>query len=341
MAATPKTDAADNVVALAPANERGASAARRPNPPRCAISATVAGPNSLDDVKLDQGPGALLAVLGDRSNSEAEAGETKASGPYALTMLNDVMSLALAGQKLTEGPLNADRVNAMLQQMSAFEPTDEVEAMLALQAVAMHRASMESVRRGLVSDRPEHRAQYLGQANKCSRTFAALLEQLNRHRGKTTTQRVIVENVTVQAGGQAVVGTVTGAGAKQIGAIQPHGQNQTQHDGGARCASMFSEGAERQTVPAACEQGQDTLPHAWRSGGQWSAEGKQEPAGSRPLLVGREGGPEDHQRDACTGSPASVNEASLCTTEAGGSRNALDGWTADAADGASLRAATV
>ena len=46
------------------------------------------------------------------------------------------------------------------------------------------------------------------QANKLSRTYAALLfEALNRHRGKGQ-QKVTVEHVHVHAGGQAVVGAV-------------------------------------------------------------------------------------------------------------------------------------
>jgi hypothetical protein len=47
----------------------------------------------------------------------------------------------------------------------------------------------------------------LSQANKLSRTYATLLEALNRHRGKGQ-QKVTVEHVHVHSGGQAVVGMV-------------------------------------------------------------------------------------------------------------------------------------
>jgi hypothetical protein len=53
----------------------------------------------------------------------------------------------------------------------------------------------------------EGRRENLSQANKLSRTYATLLEALNRHRGKGQ-QRVAVEHVHVHPGGQAVVGTV-------------------------------------------------------------------------------------------------------------------------------------
>ena len=44
-----------------------------------------------------------------------------------------------------------------------------------------------------------------------SRSFAVLLEALNRHRGKGQ-QKVTVEHVTVNAGGQAIVGAVATPG---------------------------------------------------------------------------------------------------------------------------------
>jgi hypothetical protein len=53
----------------------------------------------------------------------------------------------------------------------------------------------------------ESRRENLNQANKLSRTYATLVEALNRHRGKGQ-QKVTVEHVHVHAGGQAVVGMV-------------------------------------------------------------------------------------------------------------------------------------
>src|SRR3982074_2938773 len=53
----------------------------------------------------------------------------------------------------------------------------------------------------------EGRRENLAQANKLSRTYATLLEALNRHRGKGQ-QKVTVEHVHVHSGGQAVVGVV-------------------------------------------------------------------------------------------------------------------------------------
>src|SRR5262245_2904656 len=69
-------------------------------------------------------------------------------------------------------------------------------------------ASMECYRRAMLNEQTfEGRQENLNQANKLSRTYATLVESLNRHRGKGQ-QKVTVEHVHVHAGGQAVVGSV-------------------------------------------------------------------------------------------------------------------------------------
>src|ERR1700730_10726124 len=57
--------------------------------------------------------------------------------------------------------------------------------MIAAQLVACHNAAMESYRRSMLSEQTfEGRQENLNQANKLSRTYALLLDSLNRHRGK-------------------------------------------------------------------------------------------------------------------------------------------------------------
>jgi hypothetical protein len=68
---------------------------------------------------------------------------------------------------------------------------------------------MECYRRAMIPEQSfEGRREGLSQANKLSRTYAVLLDALNRHRGKGQ-QKVTVEHVHVHPGGQAIVGTVT------------------------------------------------------------------------------------------------------------------------------------
>jgi hypothetical protein len=84
--------------------------------------------------------------------------------------------------------------------------------MLAAQMLAAHNAAMECHRRAMLPEQTANgRQDNLYAANKLSRSFATLLETLNRHRGKGQ-QKVTVEHVHVHSGGQAIVGTVEGAG---------------------------------------------------------------------------------------------------------------------------------
>ena len=96
--------------------------------------------------------------------------------------------------------------------------------MIAAQLLAAHNASMECYRRAMIPQQSlEGRRENLNQANKLSRTYATLLEALNRHRGKGQ-QKVTVEHVHVHAGGQAVVGMVetTLGGEGPNSKDQPH-----------------------------------------------------------------------------------------------------------------------
>jgi hypothetical protein len=103
-------------------------------------------------------------------------------------------------------------------------PKDELEGMMAAQLIAAHNAAMECYRRAMIGEQTfEGRRENLNQANKLSRTWATLLDVLNKHRGKGQ-QKVTVEHVHVHAGGQAVVGTIErpgGWGSDENGGTTP------------------------------------------------------------------------------------------------------------------------
>jgi hypothetical protein len=93
--------------------------------------------------------------------------------------------------------------------LQAFKPADEIEAMLAAQAMAAHHAAMECARRAMLREQPLEVAQGLRKAAaNASRTFVELLSALDRKRGKGAQQVVRVEHVHVHPGGQAIVGNV-------------------------------------------------------------------------------------------------------------------------------------
>ena len=114
--------------------------------------------------------------------------------------------------------------SATLAALIGIGPKDELEGMMAAQLIAAHNAAMECYRRTMIGEQSfEGRRENLAQANKLSRTYATLLEALNRHRGKGQ-QKVTVEHVHVHSGGQAVVGMVDGLGGgdRAKSEEQPH-----------------------------------------------------------------------------------------------------------------------
>ena len=156
----------------------------------------------------------------------------------------------------------ADRsrqMSATVAGLSGIGPRDELEGMMAAQLIAAHTAAMECYRRAMLGEQTfEGRRENLNQASKLSRTWATLLEALNRHRGKGQ-QKVTVEHVHVHAGGQAVVGTVEapGGGDRQKAEEQPHAK-QIAH---APEPALWSPNEEREAVPIA-RDGEWPLPDA-------------------------------------------------------------------------------
>jgi hypothetical protein len=110
------------------------------------------------------------------------------------------------------------QMDATLAVLMGIAPKDELEGMMAAQLIASHNAAMECYRRAMLGDQTfEGRRENLTQANKLSRTWATLLETLNRHRGKGQ-QKVTVEHVHVHAGGQAMVGTIEASRDRSLAA---------------------------------------------------------------------------------------------------------------------------
>jgi hypothetical protein len=141
----------------------------------------------------------------------------------------------------------AMQISAAVAGLIGIQPKDEIEGMLAVQLLACHNAAMECYRRAMLREQTfEGRRESLNQANKLSRTYATLLETLNRHRGKGQ-QKVTVEHVHVHAGGQAVVGTVEtpGGGDQSKSEEQPHAE-QIAH---APQSSMWSADTPREPMP--------------------------------------------------------------------------------------------
>jgi hypothetical protein len=71
--------------------------------------------------------------------------------------------------------------SATVAALVGIGPMDELEGMMAAQLIAAHNAAMECYRRAMLGEQTfEGRRENLSQANKLSRTYATLLEALNR-----------------------------------------------------------------------------------------------------------------------------------------------------------------
>jgi hypothetical protein len=98
--------------------------------------------------------------------------------------------------------------NFMLSVIQGIGPKDEVEAMLAAQMAAVHMATMTFARRlAHVENLPQQDSAERA-FNKLARTFAVQIEALKRYRTGGE-QKVTVQHVTVNDGGQAIVGAVS------------------------------------------------------------------------------------------------------------------------------------
>ncbi len=130
----------------------------------------------------------------------------EAIGTVELDFLNGILKqLANAGSQGKS--VDESGLNFMLAVVKGVEPKDQVEAMLAAQMATVHMATMKFARRlNHVENLPQQDSAERA-FNKLARTFAAQVEALRRHRTGGE-QKVTVEHVTVNEGGQAIVGSV-------------------------------------------------------------------------------------------------------------------------------------
>ena len=98
--------------------------------------------------------------------------------------------------------------NFMLAMVRGIGPKDEIEAMMAAQMAAVHMTTMTFARRLAHVDNILQQDSAERAFNKLARTFAVQVEALKRYRTGGE-QKVTVQHVTVNEGGQAIVGSVS------------------------------------------------------------------------------------------------------------------------------------
>ena len=184
-----------------------------------------------------------------------------------------------------EGSEPVLQCNAAAALLTGIAPRNEVEGMLGVQMLAAHNLAL---------------------AMALLRTFSLQTEALARLRGQTGQQTVRVEHVTIEAGGQAVVGAVTtGRGMLASNAKRPHaprarsllrnGNLQGDPTTAPRCGARTRRGRPcqgpcvrgrtrcRMHGGAAGSGGQLRNRNAWRHG-EYSSERKAELRALRALL---------------------------------------------------------
>ncbi|CAO4157300.1 hypothetical protein [Methylorubrum extorquens] len=174
---------------------------RRP-PARIKVAKGKAGVSTRPD-HLDLGAGTvnLMNALGT------------ASVPFMEGLLRQITNVASHGPQPDEA-----NINFVLAAVNGIEPRDELEAMLAAQMAAVHLATMTFARRLAHVDNLPQQDSAKRAFNKLARTFTAQVEALKRYRS-TGQQTVRVERVTVEAGGQAIVGPVSPSPSRGGGRI--------------------------------------------------------------------------------------------------------------------------
>ena len=147
---------------------------------------------------------------------------------FADGVLYQLANVARSGKDLTSIDLNT-----MLATVNAIGPRDPTEALLASQMAAIHNATMVAARRLNYVDSIAQQDSASNMLNKLARTFTAQVEALKKYRS-TGEQSIRVQHVTVNEGGQAIVGDVrAGGGATTKSEHQPHGPYESSQGGAA------------------------------------------------------------------------------------------------------------
>jgi hypothetical protein len=108
------------------------------------------------------------------------------------------------------GKVDERDLNFLLSVIKGIKPRDQIEIMLAAQMAVIHEAVMTFTRRLAHTETIAQRDSAERALNKLARTFAGQMEALQRYRNGTE-QKVMVQQVSVNEGGQAIVGNVTQA----------------------------------------------------------------------------------------------------------------------------------
>ena len=129
------------------------------------------------------------------------------SFPFMEKLVDQVSNAVSIGRKPDQAA-----INFAFDVVEGVKPRDQLETLLAVQMAAIHMATITFARKLAHVENIQQQDSAERALNKLARTFATQMETLKRYRTGGE-QKVTVHHVTVNEGGQAIVGTVERPGA--------------------------------------------------------------------------------------------------------------------------------
>ena len=151
----------------------------------------------------EDGPMVLQPDINDETLWQARL--SKALGITDPQVIGNVLSQL--GSCAPDGNVE-QMLNLALELLDEVKPRSPVETLLLVQMTSLHTVGLDLLRRANTPNMtPQEASLLLHRANQLIRTYMAGMETLQRCR-KGGQQKMTVEHVHVNAGGQAVVGSV-------------------------------------------------------------------------------------------------------------------------------------
>ncbi len=147
-----------------------------------------------------------------------EALLAEALGLFDRDALHGLLSQLVKASAVRRRP-DPGNLSFMVSTLKSIAPRDSLEAMLASQMVSIQLATMRCACRLACTNDVTQQESLTRALTRLSRTFAAQMEALNRHRSNGACA-ITVQNLSVQDGGKAVVGNFTQHAS--LIAAQPH-----------------------------------------------------------------------------------------------------------------------
>ena len=132
-----------------------------------------------------------------------------------LSTVQQLGSVIGRGYNLADSDERRQTFNGALASIIDSKPKVSIELMLATQMAAVHNIALEMSRRAMYHEQSVEGVELnINCANKLMNTFARQVEALAKHRAKGQ-QKITVQHVNVNDGGQAIVGDVNQGGGDE------------------------------------------------------------------------------------------------------------------------------